>query len=94
MRQMNDFITKEDGLGFLARYWSDMLFSLTLLDYEQKLIAHVGLIEQPRESKDIVVLDGELPEEIRNKLFEFVSIEENWEKFKKDSQSFAMDLFK
>lgn len=90
-----DFLLEEDGLGFTARFYSDLIFTLSILNNKNKFLGHVSIVKRPDSVKDLVIVgfvsDG-LTDDILQKLFEYLSVEENWNRYHKEAIDFAQSL--
>ena len=94
-KSKNDFLLKKDGLGFTARFYSDEIFTLSILNDKNKFLGHVSIIKRPVSVKDLVVdkyVSQGITEEILQKLFEYLSVEENWNRYHKEATDFAQSL--
>ncbi len=79
----NRFVTKEEGVGFIATYYSDMPFSLSIFDYDDNFLCHVDALKQPESVADLKVTDQNdlLSDEILQKVYNYLSDDKNWKRF-------------
>ena len=80
----NSFINKEEGVGFVALYYSDMPFSLSIFDYNDNFLGHISIIKQPESVADFNIFDQNdmLTEELLKKILKYLSENKNWKRYK------------
>ena len=86
----NSFVNKEDGVGFVALYYSDMPFSLSIFDYDDNFLGHISVMKQPESVANFNIFDENdmLTEELLQKILKYLSETKNWERYKDGAIAF------